>query len=215
MRSLKDLPIPNIDTSDLANFPQGRFKNKDSTPGTETSERTLGDVIQFCYEVLRRAGIEPNDLPEQRSISQVADAVGFLKPVAIIRTGVIDTGTGEIGIMGAMYEEGYNASFEYLDWSSTGKEAYFKLRVGFEDSETIDCVVQASLAHGVGALVGTTDTAAVSVTATHDIYVPNPGEFKFSNNVDNNIVVSAGNVTDASEAELKTKNLLFIVYKVV
>lgn len=181
MRTLTGSSIPNIDSSDLANYPYARFKN-DSTPtsadGTELSERTLGDLYQAAIELLRRAGITPSETAEKKADSDIADAVGFLKPVAIVRIGY-NLISGSAKVMGGSYTEGYSATFEESTTSGT---------------DTVFCklgILKNSVAVTDDLLVTITPALSnlITVMAKHGAegFFPNNG-YSFRNNVANNIV---------------------------
>lgn len=101
----------NVDNSDPTNYPWGKLKNKITgvQSGTLLTEEALGDLIQAMYEVLRVAGIEPDGDPEKKGASQFADAVGFMKPVCIIKVGY-DNSSG-FDVLGGTYLEGYSAEY--------------------------------------------------------------------------------------------------------
>lgn len=59
---------PNIDNSDLVNFPNGRVRNNDgSGNGTPVNEQTKGDIHEFFDKMLRLYGIDHNNLPENET----------------------------------------------------------------------------------------------------------------------------------------------------
>lgn len=71
---------PNVDNSDLVNFPNGRIKdNTGAGDGTAVSERTKGDMHQFFEKVMRLYGITSNELPDNETNGfQLVDAVRAL-----------------------------------------------------------------------------------------------------------------------------------------
>jgi len=119
MRTLKGQAVVRNE-SNPSDYPFDRIL--DAVPGvsagTPGEEKTLGDLLQGFYEVLRRAGITPNEAPEKKDSSQFADAVEFLKPVAIIRAGY-DVTTSAVGLLGGKFKTGYNATFVEFDTSGT------------------------------------------------------------------------------------------------
>lgn len=59
---------PNVDNSDLSNFPDARIKNNTGAgDGTAVNERVYGDIIQFFLKLKRLAGIIENDLPDNET----------------------------------------------------------------------------------------------------------------------------------------------------
>lgn len=59
---------PNIDNSDLINFPNGRIKNNDgSGNGTPVNEQVKGDIHEFFDKMLRLYGITHNGLPDNEA----------------------------------------------------------------------------------------------------------------------------------------------------
>lgn len=78
MRSL--LNNPNVDSSDLINYPSSRIKdNTGAGDGTAVSERTKGDIHQFFEKVMRLYGIESNEMPDNETNGfQLVDAVRAL-----------------------------------------------------------------------------------------------------------------------------------------
>jgi len=78
MRSLAS--NPNIDNSDLANYPNGRIKdNTGSNDGTGVNERVKGDFHQAIEKIMRLYGIVPNDLPDNETNGfQIIDALRAL-----------------------------------------------------------------------------------------------------------------------------------------
>lgn len=56
---------PNLDTSDLANFPAGKIKDNDgSGNGTPVNALVYGDIHQFFFALLTIAGIAASGVPE-------------------------------------------------------------------------------------------------------------------------------------------------------
>jgi hypothetical protein len=63
MRSLNS--NPNVDNSDLANYPDGRIKDNTGTGnGTGVNERVYGDIHQTIAKLMRSYNILPNGLPD-------------------------------------------------------------------------------------------------------------------------------------------------------
>jgi hypothetical protein len=71
---------PNVDNSDLVNYPNGRIKNNDgSGNGTAVNERVYGDIHQAVSKLMRLYGITPNDLPDNETNGfQIIDALRSL-----------------------------------------------------------------------------------------------------------------------------------------
>ena len=218
MRTLTGSSIPNINTSDLANYPKGRHKDKtnpSSTDGTELSERTFGDLYQGVVELLRLAEITPSEAAEKKAVSDIADAVGFLKPIAILRCGINDLG-GTVGVQYGKYVAGYSALFVYDSFDATGKFAKYKLTIKKDGSvsATEKYYVDASMAHGVGSIAGTTDTVGRSASAYHKTVLDAaPHNYEFQNDTVGNITVNAGAVSDVAESDLEGSNFLITIYK--
>jgi len=56
---------PNVDSSDLGNYPNSRVKNTvGANPGTDWTEEVTGDFIQFFQKLLIDAGITANGNPD-------------------------------------------------------------------------------------------------------------------------------------------------------
>ena len=71
---------PNVDNSDLVNFPDGRIKDNDgSGNGTGINERTNGDIHQTISRLMRKYGIIPNNLPDNVTNGfQIVEAIQSL-----------------------------------------------------------------------------------------------------------------------------------------
>lgn len=71
---------PNVDQSDLVNFPDGRIKDNDgSGNGTGINERTNGDIHQTISRLMRKYGIIPNNLPDNVTNGfQIVEAIQAL-----------------------------------------------------------------------------------------------------------------------------------------
>lgn len=99
---------PNVDNSDLVNYPDGRIKNNDgSGNGTPVNERVYGDIHQTIAKLMRLYGIIPNDLPDNETNGfQIVDALialasknDYILPLSV------DTGVLQVPIkLGAMKE---------------------------------------------------------------------------------------------------------------
>lgn len=120
MKTLLGSGVPNIDTSDPTNFPKGDLKNKleGVQSGTPLNRTVLGDILQGMYEIIRRAGITFSETDEKKGDSQIADAIEFLKPVAIIRAGY-DSTADAVALFGGKYIDGYSATFVESNTSGT------------------------------------------------------------------------------------------------
>jgi len=68
---------PNVDNSDLVNYPDGRIKNNTGgSNGTPVNERVKGDTHQFFQKLMRLYGIVPNGLPDNEGNGfQLIDAL--------------------------------------------------------------------------------------------------------------------------------------------
>ena len=71
---------PNVDKSDLVNFPDGRIKDNDGIGnGTGINERTNGDIHQTISRLMRKYGIVPNNLPDNITNGfQIVEAIQAL-----------------------------------------------------------------------------------------------------------------------------------------
>ena len=71
---------PNVDKSDLVNFPDGRIKDNDGIGnGTGINERTNGDIHQTISRLMRKYGIVPNDMPDNVTNGfQIVEAIQAL-----------------------------------------------------------------------------------------------------------------------------------------
>jgi len=66
MRNLFNMP--NVDKSNLADYPDGRVKDNDGTDnGTPVSEQTKGDIHQLFQKLMRLYDITPNNLPDNET----------------------------------------------------------------------------------------------------------------------------------------------------
>lgn len=71
---------PNVDNSDLVNFPDGRIKDNDGIGnGTGINERTNGDIHQTISRLMRKYGIVPNNMPDNVTNGfQIVEAIQSL-----------------------------------------------------------------------------------------------------------------------------------------
>lgn len=71
---------PNVDNSDLSNYPNGRIKNNTgSNDGTAVNERVYGDIHQTISKLMRLYNIDPNNLPDNELNGfQIIDALRAL-----------------------------------------------------------------------------------------------------------------------------------------
>lgn len=59
---------PNVDNSDLSNYPGGRIKNNTgSGTGTPVNERVYGDIHQMIAKLMRLYNITPNNFPDNET----------------------------------------------------------------------------------------------------------------------------------------------------
>lgn len=220
MRTLTGSSIPNIDTTDPTNYPYGRVKEEtipgagDGTPITETvGGGGMGDIYQGVIEQMRLAGITPDEEPEKKNASQIVEAFGWFAPVAVLRVGVTaDNLTPRV--LGGKYQPGYTATFAYGTWNNTNKYATFKLSVlkNGSASATEKYLVTVANVKGAAAYAGSTQTAGITLSAYHDI--TNTNNWAFLNDTDNNVSACAGNVSDASENDLKYAGMTIIVHRI-
>jgi hypothetical protein len=68
---------PNVDNSDLVNYPDGRIKNNTgSGNGTPVNERVYGDIHQAVAKMMRLYNIVPNGLPDNETNGfQIIEAI--------------------------------------------------------------------------------------------------------------------------------------------
>lgn len=213
MRTFIGQGLP-CDTTDLLNYPKGRVKD-DSAPGVHdgtplTELAGLSDIYQGVIEQMRIAGVVPDETPEKKAASQIVEAFGWFAPVCVLRVG------GTMGnitprVLGGKYQPGYTATFVYHELS--GDAALFKLSIlkGGLASATEKYCVQVTPAKGANALVGSTNTAAAVCSARHDVA---DASFYFINDTQDNVSVAAGNVSDASENDLKLMPMIITVHRV-
>ena len=71
---------PNVDNSDLSNYPNGRIKNNTgSNDGTAVNERVYGDIHQTISKLMRLYNIDPYNLPDNELNGfQIIDALRAL-----------------------------------------------------------------------------------------------------------------------------------------
>ena len=191
--------LPNVDTSDPANFPNGRLKNKVTgvSSGTGLSEESLGDVIQGIYEVCRRAGITLSETEEKKDDSDFADAIQFHKPVAIIKVGYDTT----VKVLGGSYIDGYTAEYTTmltLTGAVANKLTIKKGGVVSTENFFVDVTITSS------AVLKDQVTAGASHGANN--------AFGYFDNDDSNIYISA-NGGASSDADLQKVNLIIKVFK--
>jgi hypothetical protein len=83
---------PNVDNSDLTNYPLGRIKNNTSSgTGTPVNERVYGDIHQAIAKMMRLYNILPNNLPDNEtngfqiieSIVALASKNDFILPLSL------------------------------------------------------------------------------------------------------------------------------------
>jgi hypothetical protein len=83
---------PNVDNSDLVNYPLGRIKNNTgSGNGTPVNERVYGDIHQTIAKMMRLYNILPNNLPDNEtngfqiieSIVALASKNDFILPLSL------------------------------------------------------------------------------------------------------------------------------------
>jgi hypothetical protein len=201
MRTLKGQTVVR-DESNPSDYPFDRILNAipGVSAGTPGEEKTFGDILQGIYEVLRRAGITPDETPEKKDSSQFADAVEFLKPVAILKLG--GGGIGEVAVLNANAREGYTFEYVVSSYSDVTYTASNKLTIkkdGVVSTENFIVQVSPCLATGgaginiVAAKHGAGDSAA------------------YFTNDDENIII---NVASDSQAVAERTNLIATIYKI-
>ena len=111
MRTFKGQVVTR-DESNPADYPFDKIKDKvvGVQSGTPAQEKITGDLYQAFYEILRIAGITPDETPEKKESSQVADAVFGMQPVAIVRVGYNED-DAEMQLFTGIYQGGYTATF--------------------------------------------------------------------------------------------------------
>jgi len=132
---------PNVDNSDLINYPGGRIKDNTGTGnGTPVNERVKGDIHQAVEKLMRLYSITPNELPDNETNGfQIIDALRALasKNNFVLLLGV-SSGVIQVAVkVGSMLENEQivcKASFNY------GSETQIK---GL-DNVTLTATVQGS-----------------------------------------------------------------------
>lgn len=204
MRTFKGQAVTRDETSPT-DYPYDRIL--DAVPGvssgTPGEEKTFGDLLQGFYEMLRLAGITPDETPEKKGDSQFADAVLAMQPVAILRCGWDDT-LSAIGLLGGKYVDGYSAAF--VETSVSGTTAVLcKLTIKKDGVlSTENYFVTVSSAYGLAAPINGTQHG-------YNATSPNDG-MHFKNDTASNVIV--GDPDSSAIADLRTRTQLIInVYK--
>jgi len=193
------------DATESATYPKGRMKNdttETAKDGTPLFKDTLDDSYQAIMELLRRAGITPNEALESKAESQVADAVQFMQPVAILRAGYDTTATA-IALFGGKYLAGYTATFAENAVSGT-TTIFCKLTINKDGavSATEKYFVQVTLA----------DTGSRIVSSLHG--TDSTGDdFYFDNDLGGNIVFYDPAGTDIAVVRSHAQ-FIITIYKV-
>lgn len=205
MRTLKGQAVVRNE-SNPSDYPFDRILNAvpGVSAGTPGEEKTFGDILQGIYEVLRRAGITPDETPEKKDSSQFADAVLNMQPIAIIRAGW-DGDNAQMTVFGGKYAEGYSATF--VESSVLGDTGVLcKLTVkknGVVTTENL--LVSVSQAYFLAAPINSASHGYNQTPAYLGWY--------FQNDDAGNIFV--GDADSAAIADLRVRtNLLITVYKV-
>lgn len=201
MRTFPDvLTTAEYDVTDLVNYPKGRPKDNStetSADGTPIMEKTWGDFYNGFVELLRVAGITPSGVAEKKGVSDIADAVGFLSPVMIIKVGYDST----VKVLGGTYKAGYTA--EYTTSLTLSGAVANKLTINKDGVlSTENYYVDVTITN----LVVLKDR--VTAGADHG----SNNAFGYFNNDDANIYISA-NGGGASDADLQKVNLIIKVFK--
>ena len=198
MRLFDDvLTAAQYDATDLVNYPHGRVKDDTTSvakDGTPIMEKTWGDIYNGIVELLRIAGITSSGVAEKKGASDLADAVGFLNPVMIIKVGYDAT----VKVLGGAYKAGYTAAYTTAA-SLTGAIAN-KLTINKDGVlSTENYFVDVTIVSSVDL------KAQITAGASH-------GTIYFDND-DSNIYISA-NSGGTSDADLQKVSLIIKVFKV-
>lgn len=198
MRTLKGQAVVRNE-SNPSDYPFDRIL--DAVPGvsagTPGEEKILGDLLQGFYEVLRRAGITPNEAPEKKDSSQFADAIELLAPVAVIKVGFDST----IKVLGGTYKRGYSAEYAAslrLTGAVATKLTIKKDGVVSTENFYVDVTITSSEAL----------KDHVTAGASHG----SNNAFGYFDNDSANIYISA-NGGSTSDADLEKVNLIIKVFK--
>jgi hypothetical protein len=198
MRTLKGQTVVRNE-SNPSDYPFDRIL--DAVPGvsagTPGEEKTFGDLLQGFYEVLRRAGITPDETPEKKDSSQFADAIELLAPVAVIKVGFDST----IKVLGGTYKRGYSAEYAaslQLTGAVATKLTIKKDGVVSTENFYVDVTI--------------TSSAALKDQITAGASHGSNNAFGYFDNDDNNIYISA-NGGGTSDADLEKVNLIIKVFK--
>ena len=187
------------DNTDPTNYPKGRMKNnttETSNDGTPLYSDTLDDTYQAHVELLRLANITPSEATEKKAASQIADAIGFLAPVMIIKCGYDST----VKVLGGTYKAGYTAAYTTsltLTGAVANKLTINKNAVLSTENYYVDVIVASSAAL----------KEKVTVGASHS-----NGANGYFDNDDSNIYIS-GNGGSYSDADLQKVNIIIKVFK--
>lgn len=204
MRLFDDvLPTAQYDATDLVNYPHGRVKNDTSLgakDGTPIAEKTWGDIYNGIVELLRLAGITSSGVAEKKGASDLADAVGFLKPIAVLKLG--GGGIGEAAVLNSSAVTGYTFKYVAGSYSSVTYKATNKLTI-LKDlaASTENFIVHVTPVLTVGA-AGLNIVAAKHGALDSGSYFANDSE---------NIEI---NVASDNEAVAMRTNMIATIYKV-
>ena len=190
------------DATESATYPKGRMKNdttETAKDGTPLFKDTLDDSYQARMELLRRAGIIPNEALESKAESQVADAVQFMQPVAIMKVGYDGAAYAVLNIKAL---DGWSATWATSTWQSTIKQAKMALGI-LKDSVayTGDLLVSVCIAANEYSVDG-----PITVSASH-------GTKNTAGFFDGSIDICAPYSATATQDQVQQTDLIITVYK--
>jgi hypothetical protein len=207
MRLFDDvLTTAQYDATDLVNYPHGRVKNDTllgAKDGTPIAEKTWGDIYNGIVELLRIAGITSSGVAEKKGASDLADAVGFLKPIAALRVG-FDVADSTVKVMGGIYQDKYTAAFVEVSVYST-TTVLCKLTInksGVACTEDLICTITPAASN------------EITLKAVHGIGGASPYDgYYFKNGVNDNVVFHNAAGTDIADVRVQSQAII-TVYKV-
>ncbi len=189
------------DNSDPSNHPNGQMKNdttETSKDGTPIYSETLDDSYQAHMELMRLAGITPDTNKEAKGASQIADAIGFLNPVMILKCGY----DGTYQVLKTTAKTGWTAEYTTDIWSAVSMVAGMKLTI------KKDTVVYAGALYVQVGISG----HPVSVDGAITVGSSNTTDDTFDND-DTNIYIAAPFSATATQDQVQQVPLIITVFK--
>lgn len=182
------------------NHPYGKMKNdtaQGAQDGTQLMEKTLGDTYQAEVEILRKAGITPDENEEYKKNSQIADAVFKMQPVMIALNNFSSLPAGYSTIK----LNGY--TFTCLEVSAASGIIIYKLTIQKDSVTTGNYYVQPTITNAIN--LESTIYAVHSNGTT-----PSANRYFANDYVSGNIIIKAPSSTDE---QLRTIDFLLIIYE--